>query len=374
MEGKNKITIINFDASYEAPKMKYNKGKGMIEWGDKNLYPQYLLDVYNYKGSATHKSIVNKKTKLIAGKGFEDVVSPELSAFIKKNKLNKEVKKAALDYEIFNAFAFEVIWNREGTAIASLKHIPVHKLRLGIQDEEIGYPHFWFSNNWAEARKEMYSPEIIREFNPFIKQGKQVYFYGEYNPASDGLYPIIGYSTSMNWIEMDYEISKFHLNQVKQGYAPSMILNFATGIPTEEEQEMFAKEFKRNFAGSENSGKIVITYSEGTEEAPTLTPISLNDSDDRFVMLMDQIENNIVRGAEIPPQLVVLTPGKLGSTDERMELLSEFNVSYVEPRQENIEEVLNEILSIGGFKEDVKLKSAIEEQEVKQEITNEDGK
>jgi hypothetical protein len=49
-------------------------------------------------------------------------------------------------------------------------------------------------------------------------------------------------------------------------------------------------------------------------------------------------------GAEIPPQLVVLTPGKLGSSDEREELQKEFQQSYIQPRQNVIEEVFNEVL------------------------------
>jgi hypothetical protein len=70
----------------------------------------------------------------------------------------------------------------------------------------------------------------------------------------------------------------------------------------------------------------------------------LNDSDDRFILLQEVIERNIVMGAEIPPQLVVLTPGKLGSSDEREELQKEFQQSYIQPRQNVIEEVFNEIL------------------------------
>ena len=49
-------------------------------------------------------------------------------------------------------------------------------------------------------------------------------------------------------------------------------------------------------------------------------------------------------GAEIPPQLVVLTPGKLGSTEERTELMNEFQQSYISPRQNILESSLNEIL------------------------------
>jgi len=159
----------------------------------------------------------------------------------------------------------------------------------------------------------------------------------------------------MNWIELDYEISKFHLNQVKQGFAPSFILNFATGIPSVEEMDDFYKDFKRNYSSAENAGKIIITYSEGSEQKPELTPIQLNDSDERFIMLQDMVEKNIVMGHEIPPQLVILTPGKLGSTNERQELLQEFQSYYISPRQNQIEEVLNDTLRPLNFTNDIVL-------------------
>jgi hypothetical protein len=253
-------------------------------------------------------------------------------------------------------FSFEVIWNNEGTKIVSMQHIPYHKLRLGIQGDEISFAHLWFSNDWMQYKKEGYEPEMIRMFNPNLRTGKQIYWYSEYNPQTDGLYPIPGYSTTMNWIEMDYQVSVFHLNQLKQGYSPSFILNFATGIPSEEEQDVFFKEFKKNFSGAQNSGKIILTYSEGIEQKPELTAIQLNDSDERFIMLQDMTEKNIVMGHEVPAAMVILTPGKLGSTEERAELMIEFQDSYVTPRQENVEEVINEILST-SFNEEITLQT-----------------
>lgn len=339
-----KPMIFNFNKSYEIPDMKYNPKRGLVEWGKDNNYPQYPLDLYNFKGSTTHKAIINKKVKLISGQGFEQSSNTAINDFIKKNKLDFEVYKATLDYELFNGYAFEVIYDREGINIKKIKHVPFHKLRIGIECEELPDEHYWYSDNWNHYKKDMYKPKYIRKWDKSNPGGRQLYYYTEYNPESDGLYPISGYSTSFNWIEMDYEISQFHLNQVKQGYSPSFILNFATGIPTEEEQDAFFRKFKKEYSGAENSGKIIITYSEGADGVPTLTPISLNDSDKRFTMLIDQIERNIVMGAEIPAAMVILTPGKLGSTDERKELLQEFQMSYVSPRQVTLEDSLNEIL------------------------------
>ena len=289
------------------------------------------------------------------GKGFEEITDPSLKKFVDNAKLVKQSKQAALDYEVINGFAYETIWNNEGTEIVSIKHIPIHKLRRGIECEEIPYPHWFFSNDWSQTRKEEFKPTPIREWNHLWKQGKQIYVYIQYNPLMN-VYPIESYSNAMNWVQMDYEISKFHINQLKQGYHPSFILNFATDIPTNEEMEEFHYRFEQEFKGTENAGHAFLTWSEGREQAPELTPIVLNDSDDRFAMLIEQSEIQIARGHEIPPQMVVLTPGKLSATDERMELMEEFQQAYITPRQENHEEVLNEILAFNGYTEKLKFK------------------
>lgn len=350
------LKIFNFGKEYVAPEYKYNATHGFIEWGRDNLYPQYLVNLYNHYGSPTHKSIINKKSRLTTGYGFRDIIDASLQTFVDNNGLEKILRQCEIDFEIFNGFCFEIVWNREGSDF-TIHYVPFTKVRKGIETEEIDYPHFWYSKNWKEYKKDEYEPTMIRKFDPSIKTGKQLYYYIEPNPQQDEIYPIPNYSTSINWIELDYEISKFHLNQVKQGFAPSFILNFATGIPSIEEMDEYYRDFKRNYEGAENSGKIIITYSEGQEQAPQLTPIQLNDSDERFIMLQDMVEKNIVMGHEIPPQLVILTPGKLGSTSERQELLTEFQSYYITPRQQQLEEQFNKVLSVIGFKEQLELQT-----------------
>lgn len=349
----NNFKVFNFNEAYVPPINTINVKNGFINWGNDNNYPKYLLDLYNDKGYALHKAILNKKVRLTTGNGINDVISPELASFIKKNKLEKELVKADSDLEIFNWFAFEIVYNNDGT-LSSIKHMPVYKLRLGIKSEEFNYNHFLFCQDWTKFKKEEYAPEIIREFNPLIKQGKQILAHFEYCPGVDFYsYPI--YSESINHIELGYEISKFHLNSAKQGYAPSFLLNFATGIPSIEEQDDFYAQFKREYASTDNAGKVIISYSDGADGKPTFESINLNDSDDRFIALNEQIQEVIVMAAEIPAQLIILTPGKLGSTEDRAALLDEFQKSYVTPRQNLIESVINEILS-QDFEEKITLK------------------
>jgi len=357
-ETKKIFKVINFNEAYEPPKITVNNKRGLVEYGKDNMFPQFLLNIYNNEGSPVNKSIINKKVKMIAGNGFQDILDPRLAEFVKKNKLEKHIKRASLDYEIYNGFCLEVIWNREGTDIASLRHIPFQKVRVGIKNEDLPFEHLWVCTDWSQYRKEDYAPQWVRPFNTMIKEGRQLYYYVEYNPESE-YYPIPYYSNTLNWIQMDYEVSKYHLNQLKQGYSPSFILNFSTGIPSPEEQDDFARAFKKEYGGTDNSGKIILTYSEGQDGVPVLTAIQPNDSDKRFIMLKEQITENIILGHEVPQQIFLATPGKLGSTEERTELLEEFADTYITPRQENIEEVLK--LKEYGTKDNEDNNNTIEE-------------
>jgi hypothetical protein len=371
---KQMFKVFNFNSSYEPPTYKYNKSFSFIEWGDKNKFPNYILDLYNSKGASTFKAIINKKTKLIAGNGIMDVANEKLLTLVKSSKLEKQIRQATLDYTLFNAFAFEVVWDKGKKNITSIQHIPISNIRLALNEKgEIDDSYYWFCKNWINYKKEEFAPEAIKAFNPANKTGKQLYVYYEYNPDSTILYSLPEFSTAINWIEFGYEISKFHLNQVKQGYSPSFVLNFATGIPSEEEMDEFARQFKKEYGGADNSGKIIITYSEGADQKPELIKVDLNDSDKRFVMLKEQMEESIIIASEMPVQLLLSVAGKLGSVDERKELMEEFQFSYVDARQDILEEVLNEILFESGFNEEIQLKKYTESKiETTQVVDRED--
>lgn len=354
------VKVINFNAVYEPPDYTWNKAKNMITWGKNNDYPSYLLNLYNYRGSSRHTSIINRKVRMTVGNGFNPINDMALLDFVTKNDLLEEVERADIDYEIFNGFAFEVIWSMDGKSIASMKHIPISQLRFGLCTKEMPFPYFWYCKDWTQTRK--FQPEPILSFEPDYPEGKQIVYFSTYNPLNVLVdYPIAYYSTSLNAIETDYEISRFHLNQAKQGYAPSFLLNFATGIPSVEEQEEFYKAFEAEYSGTENAGKAIITYSQDKDHNPTFEKVELNDSDERFLMLQTRIENDIIQGSGMPPQLVMLTPGQLGSTQERTELMVEFQQSYIGPRQGKLEAILNKILSVNNYTEKLTLATYMQE-------------
>jgi hypothetical protein len=348
------VKVFNFNEAYVAPIYKYEK-KGdyhFISFGVDNLYPLFLLNLYNNYGSPLAKAIINKKVKMSVGFGYKPIVDPRLKEWAERNNLERLSLYVSKDFEIYNGFCLEVIWNREGTSF-DLKYVPVHTIRIGLKEKEEDADYYWYSPDWGNYKKEENEPQYIKKFDPKDRTGRQLIYYIEPNPAHTHLYPIPNYSTAINYVDLDYQIGQFHINQVRQGYAPSFILNFATGIPTQDEQNQFFREFQRNYKGSENSGKIILTYSDGGDQKPELIPIQLNDSDDRFIMLQEMVEKNITQAHEMPVQLVSFIPGKLGSSEERKELMAEFQTYYIAIRQNQIEEALNGLLKTIGITEKI---------------------
>lgn len=342
------IDILNFSQNIELPKIKFNKGRNLVEWGSNNLYPDYLLDLYNFSGSSTHKSVINKKVKMLCGNGIDaDGLTDKV-----RQKLEDESFKLFLDQEIFNGFALEVIFSNDGS-IYDVNHVHFANVRKGYHGdnekiiEEFGEEFFWISDDWKHYRKEEYTPKYIKRYDDNIRIGRSLIYFEQYNPynSTQWSYPIADYSTSLNYIEIDNEISKFHLDDIKSGFMQSLMINFADGDRSQEVKEEFFRDFNRKFKGSEGQ-KLFISYSDGKENAPEILPFEANNSDERFMMLKDVVEENIVRGHEIPPQILIVQPGKLSSTDERYELLQEFNNTYIQPRQKKLSDIFSNLFDI----------------------------
>ena len=350
------VKIFSFNESYIPPTYSYVKRGDFhfLSWGKDNLYPVFVLELFNNYGSPLNKAIINKKVKLSTGWGIKPIVDSTLNQWSKKNKLEHLFRYLSRDFEIFNGMCAEIIWSNDGSTF-TMNYLPIHTIRIGLKENETDNDYFWYCSDWALFRKEEYTPQYIKKFDPNDRVGRQLLYYIDPNPSHTHLYPIMGYSNCINYIDLDYQIGVFHINQVRQGYSPSFILSFNGGIPTQDEQNDFYKNFVNNFKGSGGAGKILLSYAESKEQAPELIPVQLNDSDTRFILLQDQITNQISQSHECPVQLITTTPGKLGSSEERAALLNEFNTYYIPPRQEQLEYFVNSVLETIGFTEEIKL-------------------
>jgi hypothetical protein len=322
--------------------------KDWINFGDDNLYPQYLVSLMD--SSSKHNAIIKRKTDMSAGNGWEETTGN--ATFIKnefgKENLNKIAYKNSYDLNLYGGYSLLITWSKDRKSIARIQYLDFSKVRIAkeidekgdaerYKRQEEGVEFYYISSNWGNTRSS--KPELVQGFSEkYNDVATQVVYVKEYRPGVE-YYTLPGYISAIDWIQLDKEIANFHLNGALNGFTPSMAINFKTGIPTAEEQNRFHKKIQAKYAGSDNSSKVFITYSENPEQAPDFIPINANDNDQRFLQLEETISTNMAIAHRIPPVVVgVLVSGKLGTTNELYEAESLFQRNVINQLQFQLEE------------------------------------
>ena len=320
-------------AGISLPTFKENKTKGYTTFGEDNLYPQKLIDLYNK--SPKHNAIVNQKSSYIAGESFEIYADDTLNkakAFDKLRNINAFEDyesfntKISQDFELFDGYYIEVIWNKAKTEIAELYHLPFQNVRLS---KDCAY----YSEDWGNSREAVVEYPL---FNPTTRENKQVYAFKMYR-AGQGKYPLPSYIGALKYIEIDVEIGNYYLSNIKNGFFAQTVIQMFKGQPTPEEMRIAKRRFKKNYQGAEaeESGGLIIMYNEQNEKPAEITNLQPSDFDKQFQQLNDQVQEEIFVGHRVSTPVIfgIATPGTLGQRNEIIEGYELFQTSYIEPRQ-----------------------------------------
>ena len=341
-------------AGISLPTFKENKTKGYTTFGEDNLYPQKLIDLYNK--SPKHNAIVNQKSSYIAGESFEIYADDTLNkakAFDKLRNINAFEDyesfntKISQDFELFDGYYIEVIWNKAKTEIAELYHLPFHNVRLG---KDCAY----YSEDWSNSREAVIEYPL---FNPTTRENKQVYAFKMYR-AGQGKYPLPSYIGALKYIEIDVEIGNYYLSNIKNGFFAQTVIQMFKGQPTPEEMRIAKRRFKKNYQGAEaeESGGLIIMYNEQNEKPAEITNLQPSDFDKQFQQLNDQVQEEIFVGHRVSNPVIfgIATPGTLGQRNEIIEGYELFQTSYIEPRQKIKDSSFNVVFQ---YMADAKLKT-----------------
>lgn len=333
---------INFHDN-KLPVFKENKAKGFVTFGADNLYPDFLIELFNK--SPKHNAIVSAKASYVAGIGtkvFGNNTLDIAKAEAKLKKINayesyEELKaKIAYDAELFNGFAIEVIWNKAKTSISEYYHIPFKDIRKTID------MHYSYSTDWADPKAERihYMP-----YNPLTRESKQLYYCQFYRPG-EGVYPLPDYVGALKYIEVDTEISNYYLNSIKNGFTAQTHIQLFKGIPTPEEARQTARRFKENYQGTDNAGGLIIQYNDPTEKESIISNLQPSDFDKQFDLLNKTVQQEIFVAHKVnsPMLFGVRVEGQLGGRSELIEAYEMFHHAYIEPRQQKIDDVFAYLL------------------------------
>jgi hypothetical protein len=320
--------------------------EGFVNYGDDNLFPQYLVDLYH--SSATHNALVTSIAMMIFGEGFDASDLEGRLAFDQWN-LNDELRKACLDFKIQGGFALEVNWSLDRTTIANVSHLPFENVRSGFVNDDEKVESYFYSKDWSDKREQ---PVELCPFNVKEKldHPTQIMYVKPFSPGSY-YYPKPDYIGSINYIELDKEISIYHINNMQNGMSPSFSIHFKNGIPPQEERNRIRMDIERQLSGAGNAGKFIVTYSDDPERKPDFEPFQLSDADKQYQFLSEEVTGKIMIGHRVtnPMLFGVSVPGKLGGGAELEASEAIFEKNVIRPARKVVEEAVKTLLNAAGL-------------------------
>jgi hypothetical protein len=192
------------------------------------------------------------------------------------------------DFEMFGGFAVKGTWNKEGTRVVRWEHINVDDLRMSEDMRTFYLSDDWSVMNQSESKTNLRTIQALDDNN---RQGTFILFYKE--PAKKfkgekGIYPKPTYYGGITAIQTDGDISKFHMYELNNGFKSGTLISMTGGIPESVEEENKIRDMiKGRSQALEDAGEIIITFSNGKDNAPEVHQLNGNDLDKRYQILQN---------------------------------------------------------------------------------------
>ncbi len=355
------IKLFKFD-QVPLPVYKEVKGKDYIYYGEKNDYPNYLLRIYN--NSAKNNAIITGKVDYICGNGWTVKAEDEMQkakAFglidrinTKQESLNELTKKLVTDLSIFGGYYLQVIWTKGTGEIAELYHVDYYKVRTNADNSEFYVSDNWIKNDNVNPRPDF---DTYPAFDPNNTTGTQILYFKEYR-AGANTYSLPDYRGAISYIELDISIGEYHLNTINNGMFSSKLINLNGGKVSQEEEDRIERQFKDKFSGSKNAGKFMLAFNDSKENEPSIIDLSGTELDKHFDLLNKTVQQEIFTGHKVTSPMLfgVKTEGQLGGRSEMREASELFQNTYVNSKQQALEEVINYLLKFNDIIAELEIK------------------
>ena len=348
----NDLFFLSF-AEARQPEYREKKGEGggYIEFGQKNDYPNYLVELLNK--SAKHNSIIKSKVNYITGNGFKTKgPDPVGEQFIEQanpyESLAELSRKVSLDIETFGGAYINCIWSESGEVLSSIYHVDYTKVRTNADNTQ-----FWYSEDWNDRK---YKKEVYNAFNTQLRTGSQILYLKEYRPNLNA-YALPGYYGALNYIESDIEISKHVLGNAQTGFSASKLITLPNGDPTDDEKRTIERKFTNRFSGADGK-KFILSFTNDPSRKPIIDDLGASDiTKEDFTNVDKMIQQNIYAGHQItsPDLFGISTPGQLGSRQQMRDSYEIFKNTYVNDKQIFIEQIFSELAKLHGASESLEI-------------------
>lgn len=362
------ITRINLRKAERTNPIEKADPSGLIKWGEKNLYPQWLIGLT--EDNPIHGGIIEQKCKFIYGSGIELIGDngSMMKNSVSPYTLDELLEPIIRDAEIFNGYSVLLKKDNFGVWYA----LPIDFELVRRTEEGIFYQ---ISDDWSAGQQ---SPEATnwRTVKCFYKREgdeDELLLYNIQKPkqrllkekgkqkVSLGYYPSPTYSGGLTAIQAGLEMDWFTYAEAVNGLKGGTIVNLSNGMPdSQTDAEDKAKKIKGDATDEENQGGVIVTFSDGKENAVEVHQLNGNDLDKRYIEQNKEVAKKIMIAHQVisPSLFGVMNESMFGSKEELETAYILFSEHYVKNRRKFVLDpivyalnVLNSTTVKGEFKD-----------------------
>lgn len=348
----NDIHVINL-SQYTQPKIVESKRNEWVEYGDKNDYYSFLIDCY--QNSTTNNACINNISRLIYGNGLnakDASLKPNEYAQMKMLFGKNMLRSVIMDLKMLGNCAFQVIYSKDRKKIARVEHLPINLIRPEKCDEKGKINAYYYSDNWEDVRK--YVPTRIPAMGT-SNESIEVLVLGNYS-VGQKYFSFIDYLGALDYCVAEEEIAAYLVNEIKNSFSGTKVINFNGLVPTEEQQQEITSKVMKKLTGSTGQ-KIIVSFNNNRDLATTVEDISLTDAPEHYSWLATEARDKILNGHNIISSFLVgINQGGQGfsSTADEIKVASAyFYNTIIRPFQEIILDGLDKMLAYNGISLDL---------------------
>lgn len=314
------------------PTEKEIRNQDFISWGDTNEYPQYLCDLY--ESVPTLQTIIDTYVSYICG---EEIVS---NCVLSNSKVEDLVSAMAFQLVCYGNVVLNVIRNKSGV-VCNITDLDIRNVRSDKKND-----YFYYSEDFGKKSYGRGKYLKLPVFNQFGIDASTIYFYKNRRYNTYGL-PVWASATVS--CEIEKEVNKYHLNSIKNNFVGSVMINFNNGVPSDEQKDEIVENLEEKYTGSENASRILVSWNDDKDHAPTVDKIDTEDVSTRYKDLVERTKSEIFTAFKITPNLIGLPDKTTGfNSQEYQDAFALFNKTVISPLQKRICSIFDDIFGFNG--------------------------
>lgn len=334
-------------------------GRKWVTNGIDNVNFKRYKDAYD--DSPTNSSIIDAFVSYIFGEGLIDrskiddneTDPAKIKANLEKAYLSikpyiaqADVLLACQDYKLDGGCSFQNVWS-EANKPLRVEYIPVYKLAINV-DCNMKVDGFWYSWDWCQRFK--YRPTFIKKFmGKYVEEQNLDILYIR-KPTAEPFFPVPDYFSGLPWAKVEGELANGALHHFQNGMEDITVVNYNNGrIEDDAVAKAEAKKVREKVVGTNNKGKVLVSFNEGAEEALVIDRISPPELNQQNVFFSEEAERKLIVAHSAPP--VLFSGSNQGSgfssnADERAVAIKDLYRRHINPAREVILQGLQSVFDL----------------------------